>query len=124
MTQGDWRAQWDAHASNESKRYADMPLDELMANLRAGKLGDYRTIWKAIAERGILKEIGWELFDLLQSDHDYLDRYHCADALLKLMKSNAFKPVELSAKYGDQLAKNLKKLETLLEQKIGPRSQV
>jgi hypothetical protein len=121
MSQGDWREQWDAHASGESKKYLEMPLDELVNKFRTGKLGDYQTIWNVIGKRAAFQDIGWELYDFLRSDHEYLDRYHCADTLLKLMQSDAFTPVELSAKHGDNLEKNLRELETLLEQKIGPR---
>ena len=121
MSAGDWRDQWDAHASKASEKYQKMPIAELMNKIRSGKLDDYHVIWSAIGERGKLQEIGWELYDYLCSDNGYLSRYHCAGALLKLMKSNAFTQVELSAKHGDNLENNLKKFKAMLEEKIGPR---
>ena len=120
MGQDNWRDEWDAHASGEHQNYMDMPVAQLVENLRAGKLGDYHTIWNAIGKRASLQDIGWELYAFLQSDKDYLARYHCAQALLQMMQSKAFEPVDLSAKRGDQLAKNLEKLAQLLEEKIDP----
>ena len=118
---GNWRDQYDAHATNESDQYMKMPLDQLIKKFKSGKLGDYRVIWSALGERAALKDVGWDLYDFLCSEHEYLDRYNCARALLKLMNSQAFEPVDISAKRGDNLGNNLKKLKIMLEEKIGPR---
>ena len=120
MPQKNWRDQWDDHATEESEKFMKMPVAELLAQFRAGKLGEYYVIWKAIGERAKLQDIGWELYDFLNSYREYLPRYHCAGALLKLMNSTAFTQVELSGKQAP-VAANLKKLKAMLEEKIGPR---
>jgi len=43
-----------------------------------------------------LKEAGWVLFDTLNKKIDYLYRYHCAAALLALLKVSHIQPVQLS----------------------------
>lgn len=56
---------------------------------------------------------------MLESSAEYLDRYHCAEALLHLLRVRQWKTVELSAEWGRE--KSLPQIEQLLTQRIGPR---
>lgn len=117
-----WREAWDSHADDEAARYDKMPVADAIADIRRGRFGDYYTIWRAIARRATLAEVGWELLDVLESDVPYLARYHCAAALLQLLQSAEFEPVALSAK-GFPLARNLNEVRARIEARIGPRGR-
>jgi hypothetical protein len=52
-------------------------------------------------------QAGWILMDVLESNVDYLIRYHCAEALIRLMPLSDVEPVQLSADWptrSDRLA--------------------
>ncbi len=120
MAMSDWRSHYESAADDEEARYRRRPVVELIADVHAGRVGDYATIWRVIGERGKLAEVGWNLMAFLRSDRDYLERYHCAAALLHLMRSTAFEPVQLSAGW-PAMPEHLARLEQLLTTTIGPR---
>jgi hypothetical protein len=119
MDNGDWRETWEQHAEQERGALAEAPVSELLARIRAGQFGGYYSIWYALADRAQLNEVGWVLFSVLESEAAYLDRYHCAAALLRLLGEKRLQAVDLSAEWGR--AKNLRPVEKVLEQRIGPR---
>jgi hypothetical protein len=119
MGSGEWRETWEQHADKEQGKLEGLSVRELCARIHARKLGDYYQIWQAVAKRATLPEVGWILYGVLESDMEYLHRYHCAEALLQLMGAKSPTAVELSAEWGR--AKNLPLLASVLEQRIGPR---
>lgn len=119
MDNGDWRETWEQHADQERGALAEASVSELLARIRAGQFGGYYRIWYALADRAQLNEVGWVLFSVLESEAAYLDRYHCAAALLRLLGEKRLQAVDLSAEWGR--AKNLRPVEKVLEQRIGPR---
>jgi len=119
MGEGDWRETWEQHADQERGVLGETPVSELVERVRAGQFGGYYRIWYVLAERAKLGEVGWVLFSVLESQADYLDRYHCAAALLSLLGEKRLQAVDLSAEWGR--AKNLPTVEQMLRQRIGAR---
>lgn len=119
MDDGDWRESWEQHADQERGALGETPVSELVERVWAGQFGGYYSIWYALADRAKLNEVGWVLFSVLESEAGYLDRYHCAAALLRLLGEKRWQAVDLSAEWGR--AKNLKPVEKILEQRIGAR---
>jgi len=117
-----WREQWESHADEEAARYDKMAVCDVIADIRCSRFGDYYTIWRAVARRATLAEVGWVLLDVLESDAPYLARYHCAAALLQLLQCTEFEPVALSAR-GFPLASNLTEVRARIEARIGPRGR-
>jgi hypothetical protein len=114
----DWRKEWEWHADAEQARHDAMGAAELLANVCARRWGDYHTIWYAIAKRADLADAAWPLFSILESNAEYLDRYHCAAALLQLLGCSDWEPVELSATRFP-LADNLARLRSMIVARIG-----
>jgi hypothetical protein len=119
MTSQHWRDLWDEHADAERQAQDPLPVGKLLEAVRRRKFGDYYTLWYAIAAKATLVEAGWILLDVLESDIDYLHRYHCAAALLQLIGDLKFEPVELSATHFP-LAGNLAQVRRVLEVRLGP----
>lgn len=115
----DWRELWEQHADKEREYLDRLPVEALLENVNSGQYGDYYNIWRSIADRADIKIAGWLLFDSLKTELDYLHRYHCAEALLTLLQSNEYEPVELSSE-NHHYKENIGKLSKLLEAKIGP----
>ena len=121
MTSKHWRELWDEHADAERQSQDRRPVSKLLEAVRRCKFGDYYTLWLAIAAKATLAEAGWTLLAVLESDVDYLHRYHCAAALLQLIGDLKFEPVELSAARFP-LAENLAQVRRVLETRLGPPS--
>lgn len=94
----DWREMWEKHAEMERADYDARPVTDLLDDIRVRRFGSYYSIWYSIATRSTLKESGWALLDVLEHrSYDYLYRYHAAAALIQLMDSNRWQPVDVSA---------------------------
>jgi hypothetical protein len=118
MAAADRREQWDRAAEAEGNRYDAMPVADLIRNIRAGRIGRYYSIWYSLARRSSLADAGWTLFNVLESRAPYLVRYHCAAALITLLKDINVKPVELSASRFP-LSDNLARIGHAVEMQIG-----
>ncbi len=119
----DWREQYGEDAERDAKRFARFSDRELMAAIRHRKTGDYYVIWYEVAKRKATAEWCWLLYEVLLSDRPYLDRYHCAAALLALLPCKEFEEVELSAEW-PVVRENLAKLRTIVESKFGPPAKI
>lgn len=115
----DWRQQYEDDAEKQAKRFARFSDRELMDAIRRRATGDYYVVWYEFAKRPPTAEMCWLLYGILCSDRPYLDRYHCAAALLTLLRCSAFEEVELSADW-PVVPDNLAKLRVLVESKYGP----
>lgn len=116
----NWQEAWEAHARRELDDLRARPVPELLRLVRAGRFGGYFVLWDAIAERATLAEAGWPLFAVLVSNADYLDRYHCASALIKLLGTRDWGPVQLTAGEEEERQAHLIQLRTELEHRVGP----
>ena len=120
MTAGDWRDRWDDAASAEAAHYDTRPVAALLDDVRAGRFGEYHTLWDAIARRATAQQAAWTLYDILVSTAPYLARYHCAAALLRMLPMPAFEPVNLSAA-SMPLDRHLATVRGRIEAVAGPR---
>lgn len=99
-----------------------LPVEQLLDRIRKGLFGQYYNIWRAVGRRSTLEDAGWVLFEVLESDVDYLYRYHCAAALLKLLGDVALAPVDLSGNHS-AVEGNISSVRSILEGRIGPPPQ-
>jgi len=113
----DWRQQYEDAAEDQAKHYSRFSDQQLIDAVRQGKTGDYYVIWYELAKRKPTATICRELYAVLLSDRPYLDRYHCAAALLTLLSCKDFEAVALSANW-PELRDNLAKLGTLIESRF------
>ncbi len=116
----DWRKQYEDDAEAQAKRFARFSDRKLLEAIRRRATGDYYVIWYELAKRTATAETCWLLYDVLQSDRPYLERYHCAAALLTLLRCKEFEEVELSADW-EIVSENLTKLRAIVESQFGPR---
>lgn len=115
----DWRKEYEDAAEKQAKRFARASDRELLEAVRRRATGDYYVIWYEIAKREPTAEACWLLYEVLRSDRPYLDRYHCAAALLALLGCKEFEEVDLSAEW-PVVQDNLTKLWAIVESKVGP----
>lgn len=115
----DWRKQYEDAAEADAKRLASATDRQLLAAIRRRTTGDYYVIWYEVAKRPPTAETCWLLYEVLLSDRPYLDRYHCAAALLALLDCKKFEAVELSADW-PVVPDNLAKLRGIVESEFGP----
>jgi HEAT repeat protein len=120
MAEKHWKERWEDDADGEYQQLRALPLDDLRRRLAKGKFGQHHMLWSAIAAKGDLEPVGWELFDFLKSSGDYLQRYHCARALLALLECKDLQPAELAVEHPDPSAKRAR-VEALLTNALGPR---
>ena len=94
----EFQERWDEEATRESTTFDKMSVRQLLELVRLKQWGDYHTLWGAIGDRATLAEAGPILLDMLHSDAEYLIRYHCAAALIKIAgnKLRDWTPVQLS----------------------------
>ena len=100
----------------EKQRYSKLPVAELMALIRAGRLGEHYQIWYSLAERATPVAVNDMLLSFLSSEADYLHRYHCAAALIQVndLSSAGWQPHLLSAAPKYPVRENLQKIRALL----------
>jgi len=120
MNEKHWKEQWEDDADTELEKLSALPIAELRRRVQAGELGGFYMIWNAIAAKEDLAAIGWQLLDFLSSPADYLHRYHCARALLALLRCTKYEPVDLTVAHKNP-AKALGELEQMLTLAVGPR---
>jgi hypothetical protein len=113
-----WREEYDDAAEADRLRLDKIPVEQLLNSVRSGQYGNYYGIWYSIAERASVETAGWILFDTLNAQIDYLYRYHCAAALLALLKISHIQPVQLSGE-NHHPEVNIEAVRVLLEQAVG-----
>jgi hypothetical protein len=119
----DWKADYEDAADREAARFARLAVDDLLREIRAGRTGEYHTIWGIAASRGTASQVAWPLYDVLLSDRPYLDRYHCAAALLRALACTEFEAVALSANWPTR-TQDLSRLHDVIARSVGGRGQV
>lgn len=118
----DWRSRYEDAADEEAARFARATDRQLLEAVRNGATGQYYTVWRALAARRATAEFCWLLYDLLNSDRPYLERYHCAAALLQLLHCDEFEAVQLSAGWST-VPGNLARLRRIVEAAVGPAAR-
>lgn len=106
----EFQERWEQEATREGATFDKMSVRQLLELVRLKQWGDYYALWHAIGDRATLAEAGPMLMEVLHSDAEYLNRYHCAAALIKMAgeKLRDWTPVQLSAgshPYRDNLEK-------------------
>lgn len=119
-TMTHWKDQYEAAAGAEFNAHMERPMSELVAEARRGQKSGYHQLWQAIGARGTPAQVGWVLFDVLLTGREYLERYHCAGALLRVLRCTEFEAVDLAA-MRPALSQNLERVRQLVEQAAGPR---
>jgi membrane protease YdiL (CAAX protease family) len=104
MSDPEFQDDWERAADAEHRAYAERPPAALLDDARAGRYGEYYQLWRAIAARTTLHDAGAVLIDVLRRDAPYLVRYHAAAALIQLLGTTTFEPVDLSADRPDRAA--------------------
>lgn len=83
-----WRDRWEYESKLEYQAYLQRPQAELLALVRADRMGNYYQLWRAIGIKGTLSEAADALLDYLREhpgERLMHNRYHCAAALFKLV---------------------------------------
>ena len=117
MSYAEFQEHWELLSEKERSRYGARSVSELLADVRAGRFGDYYQLWHSIGARASLAEAGSLLADILESDTDYLNRYHCAAALISIgrVHSEGFRPEQLSAHETYPVRERLSELRARLQ---------
>ncbi len=124
----NWQEQYENAADSEGDSYSEMPLEQVLHQIKQGSYGDYYSIWRDVENRATLAEAGWLLYEVLHRDIDYLIRCNAAEALLTLLgctdvMENLDRAVALTAHTVEERAPNLTALKQELEEKIGPPAE-
>ena len=117
MTYAEFQVEWERAAGAEYEAYIRRSPAELIADARARHFGEYYQLWRAIAARATLPLAGKVLLEVLRCDNPYLVRYHAAGALLLLLGTEKFEPVDLSADRPGRAA-SLDEVERLLLERL------
>lgn len=112
-----FQADWEQAARAEYDRYLCLSTATLLAEVSARRYGEYYQLWRAIAARATLAEAGRVLLGVLRCEDPYLVRYHAAGALLSLLGTEAFQPVELAAERPDRSA-HVDAIERMLRDRL------
>ena len=100
MSYAEFQEHFEVEAGKERERYDARPVTDLLTDVRGGHFGSYYQIWHSIGARASLADAGSQLADILESDADYLHRYHCAAALISVGRvyADGYRPEQLSAR--------------------------
>ena len=125
MSYAEYQKYFEDLAEKESNQYDASSLDQILLNIKNEKYGETYQIWYSLAKKTTVEDVGWILFEILESRKDYLTRYHCASALLQLFspKQDSFKAINLSGCDKSKLKENLQLMEQRLIDKIGSRPE-
>jgi hypothetical protein len=116
----DWRERWEDDSQAEYDQFCELALETLLARVATMKLGSHCQIWEAIAAKEDLRTAGWPLFGFVSSGAPYLHRYHCAAALLTLLKLSKYQAAQLTVEHLNP-ARALADVAKILASRVGPR---
>jgi len=120
MSYGDYQEHFEKAAIEEKRRYDGLPISALLHDIRARRFGHYYQIWRSVAERAPATEAAKDLFNVLESNTDYLNRYHCASALISVtgLYSDGWRAEHLSAEPKHPVKENLNRIHELFSKQI------
>lgn len=121
MTYAEFQEHWEKTSIKERAKYDAMPLDALLSDIKKGQFGTNYQIWYSVGRRATIEQVGWLFFSILESDTDFLNRIHCATALLSIYNPypDVLKPEKLTGREKYYVDKHLQEYKECLEQKIG-----
>ena len=96
MTYQQFQEQWEQEAEKEMARYAEKPLEELLALIAKHHFGRYHQVWGAIADKASVKDVGLTMYDFITSDMPYENRYNCAVALIGMFPYSGIRPCDVT----------------------------
>ena len=116
MNYAEYQEEFEQAANDEKQRYDNLPVSTLLSDIRARRFGQYYQIWHSIAERATAGEAAHDLLRVLASNTDYLNRYHCASALISVagLYADGWRPERLSAEAKYPVRENVKIVHDLL----------
>jgi hypothetical protein len=116
MSYAEYQEHFEKAATEEKKCYDALPVSSLLADIRARRFGRYYQIWPSVAERATAAEAAEDLLKVLESNTDYLNRYHCAAALISVagLYAEGWRAEQLSAEARFPVRKNLEAVRALL----------
>lgn len=123
MSYAEYQKHFEEEGEREEAFYDSMSVEAIMEEIEKRKFGTTYQIWYSLAKRATVEQVGWKLFEILSSREEYLTRYHCAAALLRLFNPypDVFEPVKLSGKEKYDVMRHLEEMETELTKRIGEK---
>ena len=113
-----WKDHYNDFAQKEREYIRQMPIENILADVKNKRYGQYYTVWEIIAQKSTLEEAGMILIEVLEQDIDYLIRMNCASyALLKLMPDCPFSAADLGGDH-DEVKSNVAKLKAILQSRF------
>lgn len=124
MTYGEFQERYEEEGGKERARYDARPVADLLADIRAGRFSDQYQIWYSLGARATLAEAGPTLLAVLESDLEYLHRYHCAAALIAIaqLDPKIYEPATLSVGTPESRREKVAELRRLLQ--IAPAAPI
>jgi hypothetical protein len=83
-----WKDRYEYEARQTAESLQVLGEEELIERIRGNRLDPYFAIWRAIGGKGTLQGSAMVLWNFLQKNpgkQKMLHRYHCADALFKII---------------------------------------
>jgi hypothetical protein len=119
----EFQNQYENESDREFESLSKLPVHALLDRVRASQFGGQHQIWRAIRDKASLEESAGTLLAVLESNAEYLSRYHCADALLKIAGKplKGWEAVHLSGGPGWKSAENVKTIRAWIEATLGRR---
>jgi hypothetical protein len=116
MDYAEYQDHFEKAANEEKQRYDALPVSCLLADIRARRFGHCYQIWCSVAGRATLAEAAEDLLKVLESNADYLNRYHCAAALASVagLYAEGWRAEHLSAEAKFPVRENLNAVHALL----------
>ncbi len=120
-----FQEEYEAESDRAFAALSAVPIQTLLDRVREADFGKSYSLWHVIGAKATLPQAGWILFDVLNSPADYLNRYHCAAALIKISGPllAEFTPVTLTVEKLHPMRENLAKVQAKLLATIGPRAE-
>ncbi len=118
LTYGEFQDRWEQEAERELSEFGRLSSAELAQRLSDGQYGVHFTFWRVLADKCKLVDVFEPMLRLLRSNADYLIRYHCADALIRLASVQGFEPIHLSANGPWNMDARLSEMEALIRAQL------
>lgn len=84
-----WRDRYEYEAQRQADAIRDYSEQQLIERIEKDLLDPYFAIWRAIGRKGTIEKSAMVLWRYLQRSPgkpNMLNRYHCADALFRIME--------------------------------------
>jgi hypothetical protein len=116
MTHADYQKYFEQQAEAEKASFARLPVEDLLTDIRAHRFYQCHQIWYSLAERATPAQANSLLLSCLESDLEYLHRYHCAAALIAINHLEGWEPHQLSAEKTQPVKANLQRIRSELNE--------